>query len=139
MWRNGSVIPAISYSGAYGLLTKSFSVLTMASVDFCMEVKYNSSVRKKNQDHIAPSFQCNVKHCSITKKKLILKKWQNAKLVYLLYKLLLTIEKENDKKTMSIQHHIQHCKQIHIIVHVIQQEQNISAVLALSITMIRTG
>jgi hypothetical protein len=34
IWRKGSAMPAISYSGAYGLFTMSFRVLTKLSVHF---------------------------------------------------------------------------------------------------------
>lgn len=37
IWRKGSVIPAMSYSGEYGLFTASLRVLTRPSVDLCIK------------------------------------------------------------------------------------------------------
>ena len=41
IWRNGSVMPAMSYSGAYGLFTTSFRVLTNPSVHFYTQCFFN--------------------------------------------------------------------------------------------------
>lgn len=62
MWRNGSVIPAISYSGEYGLFARSLRVLTKPSVHFCNNCSQNVLLQITTKAFKNHGSNCRVLH-----------------------------------------------------------------------------